>query len=129
VIYLVGQIAKGKDPVKEYGPSMSQQEAAAIWADIDSYRHGFISPSSMQRWLEDSADFNLPIDETHYLYDCFETAQHTGRITEDQFMKVLVGENANNQPESPREEPKLRTEASPSAGKSSPKKWNKALMK
>lgn len=73
---------------------MSVDEAYAIWDDIDNYRYGYISPSSLQRWLSDFSEFHLPFEDLHYMYDCFNVRETDGRITEDQFIKILCGKAA-----------------------------------
>jgi len=70
---------------------MSIDEAYAIWDDVDNYKHGYISPSSIQRWLSDFSEFNIPFEDLHYLYNCFGVNETDGRITEEQFIKVLAG--------------------------------------
>ena len=70
---------------------MTREEAYSIWDEIDNYRYGSISSSSLQRWLQDFADFNLPFEETHYLYDCFDVRESEGKINEAQFVNSLAG--------------------------------------
>lgn len=70
---------------------MSIEEAYAIYDECDSYRHGFISPSALQRWLSDFSEFNIPFEDLHYLYDCFQVRETDGRISEEQFIKILAG--------------------------------------
>lgn len=67
------------------------EEAYAIWDDLDNYRYGFISPSNVQRWLSDFAEYNIPFEELHYLNDCFQIKETDGRISEEQFIKILTG--------------------------------------
>jgi hypothetical protein len=74
---------------------MSIDEAYAIWDDLDAHRYGYISPSSLQRWLSDFSEFNIPFEDLHYLYNCFQVRETDGRITEEQFVKILVGPNAS----------------------------------
>ena len=73
---------------------MPADEANAVWEDLDNYRYGYISPSSIQRWLSDFAEFNIPFEDLHYLYDCFNVRETEGRITEEQFTKTLAGKAA-----------------------------------
>lgn len=50
---------------------MSFDEAQILWQEIDNYKYGYISGNLLQRWLEESAGFKLPISDVHYLYDVF----------------------------------------------------------
>ena len=79
VIYLVGKVAKGQ----ELEQVLTTEEAQDLWQEIDNYRYGYVSSSLLSRWLADAADFNLPFDETHYLYNCFEANELQGRIDEN----------------------------------------------
>jgi hypothetical protein len=76
---------------------MTIEECQAIWEDLDNYRYGYISTSSIQRWLSDFAEFNIPFEDLHYLYDCFNVREVEGRINEDQFVKILAGKAAFNE--------------------------------
>lgn len=104
VIYLTGRVAskqlgaEGGDQEGEEAeqpeptpPVMTHEEASSLWQDIDNYNYGYISTHLLQRWLEDQAQFTLPHSDVHYLYDAFETKEQVGRITDEQFMKVLGG--------------------------------------
>ena len=71
--------------------TMSHDEADAIWQSMDNYRYGYVSSSLIQRWLANEANFNLPFEEEHFLYPCFNTKETQGRITEAQFKSVLAG--------------------------------------
>lgn len=105
LIYLLGKISKSQENDSQPVPIMSRDEAYAVWDEIDNYRYGHISSSSLQRWLNDFAEFNLPFEDLHYLYDCFEVRESEGRVSEQQFLEILCGppesenneEDANNQ--------------------------------
>jgi hypothetical protein len=58
--------------------ALTQDEAQVLWQELDIGRYGSISANMMQRWLEDSVGFNLPITEAHYLYDVFGTSERQG---------------------------------------------------
>lgn len=77
---------------------MTKDEAYAIWDDLDQYRYGYISSSILQRWLQEFADFNLPFEELHYLYDIFEVRETEGRISEQQFVQILGGSELEEEP-------------------------------
>lgn len=78
---------------------MTNDEVNIIWSELDRYRQGFITSGSLQRWMAEEANFNLPHDEAHFLNNCFEAGD---RITEEQFFAKLVGpseEEENDQNE------------------------------
>lgn len=83
VVYLTGTYANkaAGESTEVPPPTMSHDEAADLWSDIDNYRYGWVSANAVARWLADFANFNLPGNETHFLYDCFEVSESTGRIT------------------------------------------------
>lgn len=95
VVFVLSSHAKC-DPSRETETEacMSVDEAYAIWDDLDNYRHGYISPSGLQRWLSDFAEFNLPFEDLHYLNDCFGVPETDGRITEELFVRTLCGRAA-----------------------------------
>lgn len=115
---------------------MTAEEAQQLWEELDQYRYGYVSSSNFSRWLADSADFNLPFDETHYLYNCFEANETMGRIDEAQFFNVLSGgapaqEQEEEEEQHQPEEQNLRSaqNSSPKKSEGSPgRKWNKAMM-
>ena len=77
VVYLTGPYANkaAGDATEVPPPTLSHEEAADLWSDIDNYRYGWVSANSLARWLADFANFNLPGNETHFLYDCFEVSE------------------------------------------------------
>lgn len=77
---------------------MTRDEAYSIWDELDQYRYGYISSSILQRWLQEFANFNLPFEELHYLYDIFEVRETEGRISEQQFVQILGGSELNEEP-------------------------------
>jgi hypothetical protein len=96
VVYLTGPCANKAvggegDQGEVPPPSMSHEEAADLWHDLDNYRYGWVSANAVQRWLSDFANFNLPGNEVHFLYDCFEVSESNGRISREQFSAILAG--------------------------------------
>jgi len=88
ILFLLGKQAKGQETVDAV---MTKEEAQAIWEDIDNYRYGYIGSNNIQRWLQETADFNLPFDDLHWLYNCFQVSELDGRIVESQFFKIMCG--------------------------------------
>lgn len=84
---------------------MTQDEAEALWCEIDNYGYGYVSASSVQRWLAEAADFNMPSEDCHFIFDAFDVNEAMGRITEQQFFSVLCGDGAESAGEN-KEEPK-----------------------
>jgi hypothetical protein len=82
LIYLLGKISKCSDQDVQPNPVMTRDEAYTLWDEIDKYRFGSTTSSSLQRWLQEFADFNFPFEEIHYLFDCFDVRETEGKITQ-----------------------------------------------
>jgi hypothetical protein len=70
---------------------MNVDEAYTLWDDLDNYRYGYVSSNLMSRWMADNAEFNLPAEDQHFLYDCFGAREVHGRIDDNQFITELCG--------------------------------------
>jgi hypothetical protein len=82
VIYLTGPNA---NKAEEAPAILNEEESKLLWQSLDNYDYGYISSNALQRWLGDFANFDLPVDKVHFLYDCFDTRESMGRITHAQF--------------------------------------------
>ena len=109
VIYLTGQHLN--KPETEVIPSMTHEEAQMLWESLDNYNYGYVSANIMSRWLADWAQFNLSIDDTHFLYSCFEVREVTARIDAEQFIKVLAGPTPEEEENA--DDSKVQEESSP----------------
>lgn len=89
LIFVIAKQAQGH----ETSPYMSKEEVNVIWDDMDNYRYGYVSASQIQRWLQEVADFNLPFDDLHWIYNCFQVKELDGRIIAAQFYKILCGQS------------------------------------
>lgn len=70
---------------------LSLDEAKTLWAELDQFRYGAINGNSLQRWLEFEAGFNMPMTDTHFLYEAFKSFEWDHRITESQWIVALAG--------------------------------------
>lgn len=92
VLHLTGVVAKrmaGDDPEDRDFQVMEQEDALELWQEIDRLNHGHITAGGLQKWFEDAANFVLPMEDTHYLYDVFGAKESLGRISEGQFISTL----------------------------------------
>ena len=92
VLHLSAIVAKrraGDDPEDRDFQVMEQEDAVELWQEIDRLSHGHVTAGGLQKWFEDAANFTLPMEDTHYLYDVFGAAESLGRISEGQFISTL----------------------------------------